>query len=295
MKTFNDDQPSVSDYLGDVLRGNVPPNQLIPQHPFILNTLQLKEVLEKNTEHIMLLTMDEAYAVADGLYNKTTNYAGNIKDTLSGVNNIAKLTSYRDAGKLVFNLKGLGIKAQPYVYKGVTYIKITGYASLRRIVNGTRYAVNNPKVLELSIGRAGIHHGIMSGARFCIYFSAAQRTLELIFSSEHDVATFIGNLTMDVAKVIVTIFITKIAVEIGMAVGAALFGSAVLPISVGIMLIVAVGFGITASLFKIDEYYKLSEKLISSIRKGMDEHSRMLEWNLQHGNHMMFSMMKGNY
>ena len=293
MKTFNDDQPSMSDYLGDVLRGNVPPNQLIPQHPFLLNTLQLKEVLEKNTEHIMLLTMDEAYAVADALYNKSTNYAGNIKDTVSGVKQIVKLTSYRDAGKLVFNLKGLGIKALPYVYKGVTYIKITGYASLRRIVNGTRYAVNNPKMLELSIGRAGIHHGIMSGARFCIYFSAAQRTLELIFSSEHDVATFMGNLTMDVAKVIVTIFATKIAVVTATSIATAVGFSVILPISASIFIIVTLGFVIIFGLHSIDEHYNLSETLINSIRKGIDEHQRMLEWNLQHANPTIFSLMNG--
>jgi len=295
MKTFNDDQPSMSDYLGDVLRGNVPPNQLIPQHPFLLNTLQLKEVLEKNTEHIMLLTMDEAYAVADALYNKSTNYAGNIKDSVSGVKQIVKLTSYRDAGKLVFNLKGLGIKALPYVYKGVTYIKITGYASLRRIVNGTRYAVNNPKILELSIGRAGIHHGIMSGARFCIYFSAAQRTLELIFSSEHDVATFIGNLTMDVAKVIVTIFVTKIAMATVMGIATGVGSSVILPISVGIFIIVVLGVAVAVGLHKLDEHYHLSESLINSIKKGMAEHQKMMEWNLIHGNSGMFSMMNGSY
>lgn len=55
------------DYLGDTLRGNVPVNQLIPQHPYLLDTLKLEEVLHKNTEHIMLLTTDEASAVISEL------------------------------------------------------------------------------------------------------------------------------------------------------------------------------------------------------------------------------------
>jgi hypothetical protein len=175
----------------------------------------------------------------------------------------------------------------------VTYIKITGYPSVRRILNGTRYAVNNPKILDLGIGKAGINAGILSGARFCIYFSAAQRVVEFIFSSEHDVATFIGNITMDVAKVIVTMFVTKIAVAIGSGLTTAL--SIVIPISVGIVLIVLLGIGITASLLYLDEKYHLSEHLIRSIKKGLKEHQRVVNWNLQHSNPYLYSMMNENY
>ena len=293
MNRFRDEQPAWHDYLGDTLRGNVPVNQLIPQHPYLLNTLQLEEALYKNTEHIMLLNMDEAYAVMDALYNKGTTYSGNIKDAVSGMKNMSKLVSYKDAGKLVINLKGLGIKAIPYVHKGVTYIKITGYPSVRRILNGTRYAVNNIKILELGIGKAGINAGILSGARFCIYFALAQRVVEFIFSSEHDVAAFIGNITMDVAKVIVTIFVTEIAVAIGSGLATAL--SIVVPISVGIALIVLLGIGITASLLYLDEKYHLSDRLIKSIKKGLEEHQKVMDWNLQHSNPYLFSMMNGHY
>lgn len=47
MSEFNKQNPSAADYLGDVLRGNVPVNQLIPQHPYILDTLGLAEAFEK--------------------------------------------------------------------------------------------------------------------------------------------------------------------------------------------------------------------------------------------------------
>jgi hypothetical protein len=160
-------------YLGDTLRGELPVNRLIPQDPYLVDMLQLEQALSNNSEHIMLLTTAEAEQVIKELYNTGTTFAGNIRDGISGTKNIVKLFSYHDAGKLVFTLKGLGIKAIPYMYNGVTYIKITGYPSVRRILNGTRYAVNNPKILELGIGKAGLNAGILSGARFCIYFSAA--------------------------------------------------------------------------------------------------------------------------
>ncbi|EKI0254714.1 hypothetical protein O8H62_004082 [Enterobacter asburiae] len=293
MNRFNDERPAWHDYLGDTLRGNVPVNQLIPQHPYLLNTLQLEEALHENAEHIMLLTTDEAYAVMNALYKKGTTYSGNIKDAVSGTKNITKLVSYRDAGKLVFNLKGLGIKAVPYMHKGVTYIKITGYPSVRRILNGTRYAVNNLKILELGIGKAGINAEILRGARFCIRFAAAQRAVEFIFSSDHDLATFIGNITMDVAKVVVTMFVTKVAM--GMLTGLATVAGAVIPVTIGIAIAVALGFYITYKLADLDEKYHLSERLIAIIKNGLEEHQKMMDWNIQHSNPCLFSMMNGHY
>lgn len=268
------------DYLGDMLRGNVPVNRLIPQHPYLLDTLKLEEILHKNTEHIMLLTVDEAYAAFNEIYDKGTTYAGTIKDAAVGAKNIFKLASYRDAGKLIFRFKGLGIKAQSYLHKGVTYIKITGYPSVRRILNGTRYAANNPKILEIGIGKAGFNAGILNGARFCIYFAGAQRVIEYIFSSQHDVATFIGNITMDVAKVIVTIFITKIIVSFTAAVAGTL--SVTIPISAGIFLTVFIGFLITKKLFSLDETYHFSRRFIKNIEKGMEEQRKIMEWNMLH-------------
>lgn len=293
MNRFNDERPAWHDYLGDTLRGNVPVNQLIPQHPYLLNTLQLEEALHKNTEHIMLLTTDEAYAVMNALYKKGTTYSGNIKDAVSGTKNITKLVSYRDAGKLVFNLKGLGIKAVPYMHKGVTYIKITGYPSVRRILNGTRYAMNNLKILELGIGKAGINAEILRGARFCIRFAAAQRAVEFIFSSDHDLATFIGNITMDVAKVVVTMFVTKVAM--GMLTGLATVAGAVIPVTIGIAIAVALGFYITYKLADLDEKYHLSERLIAMIKNGLEEHQKMMGWNIQHSNPCLFPMINGHY
>lgn len=293
MDRFINQPPTWENYLGDLLRGNAPVNQLIPDHPYLLDTLKLEEILHKNTTHIMLLTMDEAYAVADTLYNYGTIYAGNIKDTVSGLTNIFKFTSFIDADKLVFRLKGLGIKAVPYFHKGVAYIKITGYPSVRRILNGTRYAVNHPKILEIGIGQAGIQAGILSGARFCIYFAAAQRVVEYIFSSEHDVATFIGNITADVAKVIVSVFITKMLISFTAAI-AGVF-SVVIPISAGIFLTVLLGLIITRKLVKLDETHQLSRRLIESIKEGIREQQKILEWNMHHSSLFLSPSMDGGF
>lgn len=297
MSELNNQNPSWSDYLGDVLRGNVPVNQLIPQHPYILDTLGLAEVFEKYTQHLMLLTLEEAQGIVDDLCNSTpvsyaTTYAGNIDDAISGAKKISKLVSYTDAGKLVYRLKGLGIKAIQYNYGGKVYVKITGYASLRRILQGTRYKINHPRIMELGIGKAGTNGNIISGAKFCIWFSLAWRTVELIFKSDHDVAAFIGNITMDVAKIIVTMAVTKILAVGGsfLAGGAASFGI-VVPVALGIVLIVAMGFLITRALDYVDKKYRLSEKLIAAIKEGMKAQQDIHKWNLEHTDPFMLGLM----
>ena len=297
MSGFNTQNPSWSDYLGDTLRGNVPINQLIPQHPYILDTMGLGEAFAKNTQHIMLLTLDEAQGVVDDLCNSkpvglATVYAGNIKDSVSGTKNIAKLISHYEADKLVYRLKGLGIKAIQYKYGGQVFVKITGYASLRRILQGTRYKINNPRVLELGIGKAGINYGIIEGAKFCVWFALAWRTVEFVFKSDHDVAAFIGNITMDVAKIIVTIVVTKIIAVVG-SLSAAVLASAgvVLPIALGIILIVGIGFLITRGLDYLDSKYHLSDNLIAAIREGMKAQQDIERWNFDHADPFTLGLM----
>lgn len=285
----------IGNHREDILRGNNwQRNQRVENE-----IRKLKNNLNSNTQHIMLLTPEEAQGVIDDLLSNksvsfSTNYAGNIKDTADATKKLSKLFSYQQAGKIVFTLKGLGIKATQYAYQGKLYVKITGYPSLRRILNGTRYRINHPKVLEVGIGSAGFRDGIMSGARFCIWFSACWRLIELVFKSEHDVAALLGNVTMDVAKVIVSIFVSQ---SVGSALELAvplLFSSAAVPVWGEIVGVVVLGFIITQSLNEVDKKYELSDKLIACIREGLKERQRIEEWNIQRLGYRS-SLYGGNY
>lgn len=283
-------------YLGDYLRGNVPVNQLIPQHEYILDTLGLEAAFEKNTTHLMLLTLEEADAVLNQLLNfadPIATYAGNINDLYGGVKNIRKLTThYNSSHQLVFRFKSLGIKAVIYKFKGIEYVKVTGRAGIRRILKGTRYAINNPQVLELGIGTAGKNTGIISGARFCIWFSLGYRAIELMFKNEYTVVDFVGDITMDMAKVIVTIFVTKMLMAAGMLL--ATIVSATFPIAVGIFLVITLGVLVTFSLDYIDNKYQLSDTLKTLIIQGFMERQKIERSNLLHLTPFMNSMRLGN-
>ncbi|HGV9316340.1 TPA: hypothetical protein ACNOH6_002798 [Enterobacter hormaechei] len=277
MEGYND---WIGDHREDILRGNNWQRNL----RFENEIKQLKNSLGNNANHIMLLTPDEAQGVIDDLLGSqpvgfSTTYAGNIKETVSATKNLSKLFSYQQAGKIVFTLKGLGIKATQYAYQGKMYVKITGYPSLRRILKGTRYRINHPKVLEVGIGSVGFQNGIMSGARFCIWFSACWRLVELIFKSDHDVAEFLGNVTMDVAKVIVGVFVSRLVGE-GISLAISPFiASVAVPVWGGIVCVVVIGLAIANALNGLDKQYDLSNKLIDCIKKGMKEQQKIAEWN----------------
>lgn len=280
----------------DLLRGN---NWQLARR-FEDDIRALKQRLDKDAQHVMLLSLEEAQDVIDDLLksnamSSATTYAGNIKDAAGGAANIVKLISYKDAGKIVFTLTGLGIKAVQYSYGGKMYVKITGYPSLRRILNGTRYRANHPKLLELGIGKAGVQAGIVSGALFCIWFSACWRLVELIFRSDHDVAAFLGNITMDIAKVIVTVFVTKVVVGGVASLATAFSASLVVPIWGEIVIVVVLGLFITSLLDVYDKNNKLSNMLIESILSGLKEQQRIEEWNSKHLSDFSRSILRRGY
>lgn len=280
----------------DLLRGNN--RQLVRR--FEDDIRAFKERIDKDAQHIILLSLEEAQGVIDELLrsdgmSRVTTYAGNIKDAAGGTENIVKLFSYRDASRIVFTLKGRGIKAIQYSYGGGMYVKITGYPSLRRILNGTRYGINHPKVLELGIGKAGLRAGLISGARFCIWFSACWRLIELIFRSDHDVAAFLGNITMDVAKVVVTIFATEVIAGGVTLLTGLLPASLAVPIWGEIVIVVVIGVGMVAGLDYLDKRNKLSEKLINCIRTGFKERQRIEDYNLRNSTPFTNSILRGFY
>ncbi|WP_445496035.1 hypothetical protein [Photorhabdus sp. SF281] len=195
--------------MGDFLRGNVGVDQLKPQHEFF-DAIGLEKQLRENTTYIALLSLEEAksalqdivspkpkspfmkkvFSVADPI----ASYAGNIHDAFDFTN-------------VVREFKQLGIIATEYVGKyGKKYIKISGYAGVRKIITASRYSASNMKMISMGIGQQGINSGIVKGMKFCILFSLAYRTVEYIFKDEYTLADFLGNIAVDLAKTAVAAF-----------------------------------------------------------------------------------------
>ncbi|MCS2169182.1 hypothetical protein MUU46_02400 [Scandinavium sp. TWS1a] len=214
---------------------------------------------------ILLLTLEEAEQVVDDLmggidrFFSYTAAPGNMKDGLNAFRNLSKLTTwYNPAQQLVFNLNILKVRAIEYKVGGKSYIKITGYPGLRRILTGTRYASSNPQMLEMAIGRIGIKNSITIGTKYCIYASLAWRAIELIFKSDYHLTDFLVDVSMDVVKILVS------SVVIGVAAGLLTLIS--LPIVFTTTILVFVGIGLNIGLNITDDNLELSQALKNNIR-----------------------------
>lgn len=274
---------SMGDYLGDILSGRQQINSLNPDHAFLQSLPLLEEMMENNTQYFLLLTIDEAQGIVDDLIGYTDDFmsyrmgAGNIKDVWDGLRNTTLLMTWRDANKICFNLRALFIKATPNRVNGVEYIKISGYPGLRRILNGTRYRANNLQMLELGIGKRGINSAIINGAKFCIYFSLAWRGLELILKSEYKLIDFLGDISMDTAKLVISSLATFVVWNLLI----------LSPLSIIITTGLVLSFNILTNvgLNKLDCKLETSLKLKNIIRDAFIEQSLNQYWHRKHFDH----------
>ncbi|MBA5205751.1 hypothetical protein [Pectobacterium aroidearum] len=185
-----------------------------------------------------------------------SSFAGNIAEAVS-------------VSRIVMEMKGFGVTATEYVGKnGSKYIKLSGYPGVRKYLDATRYLVSNHKILDIGIGTKGIESGIATGARFCIVFSGAYRAVELMVKDEYTLTDFFVNLTMDVAK---------LAVSVGVAWGAKtaatgfmVAGGSVIAISFGIFIL---GLGVSFALLWLDNEYKISETIIKNLKSHKKQYT----------------------
>lgn len=281
MPVFKGKNATWADSVGGVLRGEQRINQLVPDHPYINTLAHMEELLAKNTQHYMLLTLGEARGILSDLTGTADDFfsyklgGGNIKDIWDGKNTLGNLTTYlNEADQLKFNLKGLGIKAIACKYGAETYIKVTGYPSLRRILNGTRYKATNPQLLELGIGWRGAAHTVVKGIKFCVYFSLAFRAIELIFKKEYTLVDFFGDVIMDTAKTLVS---TVVAVAVGGVI------SLICPfVIVTTALAIVIGIILNWKLNKLDSTYGWSTQLKVELQRAFAEEQRIRAWNNNH-------------
>ncbi|MBN3236794.1 hypothetical protein [Pectobacterium versatile] len=192
-----------------------------------------------------------------GCTDPISSFAGNIAEAVS-------------VSRIVMEMKGFGVAATEYVGKnGSKYIKLSGYPGVRKYLDATRYLVGNQKILDIGIGTKGIESGIATGARFCIVFSGAYRAIELMVKDEYALTDFFVNLTMDAAK---------LAVSVGVAWGAKMAATSVMVATGGSVIIIAggiflLGVIVSFSLLWLDNEYKISETIIKNLKSHKKQYT----------------------
>ncbi|MBW5406070.1 hypothetical protein ACISK3_09825 [Morganella morganii] len=251
--------PTMSGYLGDILSGKAKINELRPQHEFF-DAIGLEKQLRDNERVIVLLTPPEARIVLDELRNNGVSYSRDAYSFVSSYIGNIREASYVAELLREFNFK-FGITATEYIAaNGSVMIKLSGYAGLRHQLNATHYLANNGKLIGMGIGQRGLNAATIDGMRYTFIAAAGFRLLQLIFQKDYDLYNFVGDITMDMAKLGVASFVAW-----GFGTGMIAFLSAAPPVIVALV-VFGIGFGLAYTFNILDEKYKITEKLTQKLR-----------------------------
>ena len=206
-----------------------------------------------------------------------------------GMDNTSLATVSLDAQAATNLLREFGLKGEAYPKGGPygqRYIIFKGYPGERKFITGTRYLQSNPKIVNMAIGKLGVHKSVIQGASIAIVMYVGINLLEYFLNDEGTAARIFGTLATDITKVVVS----------GMM-GALAGGTIATTMSlVFLPIIIAVGVTIATGwvLNLVDQNYQLTEKLVKAIEqtgnniedgffKFFSDLEAELEWRIENG------------
>lgn len=192
-------------------------------------------------------------------------WLGPIKDSLGMVKLGQKLV--KD-----FN-KWWGVKVEFKAGVKGDLVIIKGWPNGRKLLSGTRYRVDNVKIMEMQIGKPGIQAAAKESARFGLILVVAVDFIQ--FARDHNLAHFLASLTIDVPSVALATFAGALvgsAVASSTLPGLAFIGAVALGPA---LLAFAVGVGIGVGLWWLDRQFHINERLTKVYEEGL---SRLQRW-----------------
>ncbi|WP_227729433.1 PAAR domain-containing protein [Yersinia proxima] len=259
--------------LPPYLTGEKPPSEFVPDYPVLRNTHTLPDdalrtMLARTNQDVMLLTLSESLEVLQSWGWKDTKTAW-VETTQSDVGQV--MVNYGVNGKdvvttsmIIARLGDFGIRATVYVnHKGTELIKLTGYAGIRKVLTAPVFALKNPKVVDLGIGKYGLKNSIISGARLTFYVAAAYRTVDFILNDANSLAEFIGSLATDVVKI-------GIASAVSWGIGTIALG-VVSTVAVPLVVVVVAGLVSAIGLNYLDDKFGFTDQVVKCIEGAQQE------------------------
>ena len=202
-----------------------------------------------------LRNIDPAKAV-DTAEDYTKLLTGPVKDTFGSIGIAKKLIKDFD--------RWWGVKVYFKAGAKGDLVIIRGWPMGRQLLSGTRYRVDNPKIMELQIGKPGIQAAAKESARFGVYLVVAVDLIQ--FMRDRDLANLLGSLTVDIPSVL-------LASAIGAAVGTLAAGTIVVgTVALGPALVAfGVGVAVGGALFLLDKHFEISKKVKVAYQRGLDK------------------------
>lgn len=225
---------------------------------------KLKNTIQTNKHEIFVLSMDEMDAVirssAKGTKPAVQKAWQKIKNRVgTGANYYASADDARTMTLLIADLGSFGARAYVKTYAGKPHIILKGHAGLRKLLTGTKYGINNPKVVTMGLGKAGALKAAKSGGILTVVLLTSYRVVDYVLTDEATLTQLVGTLATDIVKVGITT---------GASIGAAVFVAGVTTLAVGpILAVIIVGVGVSMLLDNLDQKYGITDRVIA----GLDE------------------------
>jgi hypothetical protein len=204
--------------------------------------------LQKNEQIVQIVKTDDLikeWATKDNI-KTASGYVSPVMDALLAKKILKELGS--DVDKVVIKQ-----------YAGKSYVIFKGYAGNRKILKGTRYLANNPKVVRMAIGPKGITSSVKSGFVISIVLSVGIEIFNYFIQDTATLSKLLGTVTSDIMKIGFSSIAAAVA---GLTIGTA----TVLGTAAATPLIVAIAVGVVTSiaLEKIDGKIGATRALIAA-------------------------------
>jgi len=225
----------------------------------------LKNTIKCNKHEVYILSLEEMDNIFSAKATKKWT-----KEQWEKIKNKAEFSAnYTAAGKdtvllarLIGDLGFSGTKAYIKNYGGKAHIILKGYPGLRNIFNGTKYGLQNAKVIKMGMGKYGAVNSVKGGGVLTIILLSIYRVADYFLRDGATLNQLIGSLATDVVKVGIATGASIAAVSVT-ATWMATTGILVAlgPLAVAIV----VGVGVTMLLEYADSELKITDRVIAAL------------------------------
>lgn len=223
----------------------------------------LQNKIESNKHEVYVISFEEMDAVirSSGKQNDSKVKAAwaSLRDNVGvGANYYASADDALTLARLVSDLGGVGARAYIKTYGGKPHIILKGRPGLRHIFTGTRYGINNPKVISMGLGKAGARAAAKQGGILTVVLLTTYRVTDYFLTDEATLSQLIGTLATDVVKV---------GISTAAAIGAATLAGG-LTLAIGpILAVVVVGVGVSMLVEYVDNSLGITNRVIAGIEE----------------------------
>lgn len=223
----------------------------------------IKRQIQANRHEVFIVSLEQMDAV---IKSSAGDKGQDVKQRWQQIKSKAELAAnyyptaddIRTIAKLVGDLGAVGTQAYVKTYGGKPHIILKGSPRLRKILTGTKYGINNPKVVTLGLGKAGAIHAAKAGGLLSVALLSSYRVVDYFLTDQATLGQLVGALATDVVKV-------GIATGASIAAASAVAGAG-LTLAIGpIVAVVVVGLLVSVALTALDEQYGITDRVIAAL------------------------------